>query len=163
MDNGHYMLTGNLSRYHHSAYDPDPISPLAHAGIVEVDADFDFVKACYFSNNTVAYYPTSNTRVTVRKDGTGVFSMLGDNTSAGVYVQFNDQQILNQRTLSYQGESVSMENPAIVSRDGGDLFIKHLISLTTGKGKMEFLNLHVGDTSSDCLGVKDNSNYIFPY
>lgn len=163
MDNGHYLLSGNLNRYYISNYDPDQTSPLAHAGIVEVDADFNFVKAWYFSNSTEAYYPNYVTRVTVRKDGTGVFSMLGNLTAAGVYVQFHDQQILNQRTLSYQNEGIFIDNAAIATGDGGDLIIKDLTDLTTLKGKIEFLSLHVPDTSSDCLGVKDYSNYIFPY
>jgi len=163
MDNGHYLLSGNLYRYYISIYDQNPGSPLAHAGIVEVDADFNFVKAWYFSNSTEAFYPGSNTRLTVRKDGSGLFSMLGNYTSAEVYVQFKAEQILSQRVLSYQGEGIVWENLSIQASDSSDLIIKHLRSGTPDKGKIEFLNLHLSDSSSVCLGQKDNSNFIYPY
>ena len=162
MDNGHYLLSGKLHRYYISIYDQDQTSPLAHAGVIEVDADFNFVKAWYFSNNMDAGYPTSNTRITLRKDGTGLFSML-NYTSAQVYVQFRDQQILSQRVLYYPQEGIVKENLSVETADGGDLIIKHLRNAVTDKGKIEFLTLHVSDSSSDCLGLKDNSTSIIPY
>ena len=163
MDNGHYLLSGKLYRYYISMYDPDQVSPLAHAGIVEVDGDFNFVKAWYFSNSTEAFYPGSNTRLTIRKDGSGLFSMFGNYTSAEVYVQFQADQLLTQRVLSYQNESIARENLSLQTSDNGDLIIKHLRSGITDKGKIEFLNLHLSDTSSNCLGLKDNANFIYPY
>ena len=163
MDNGHYLLSGNLYRYYISMYDQDQTSPLAHAGVVEVDADFNFVKAWYFSNNTEASYPGTNTRLTIRKDGSGLFSMFGNYTSAEVYVQFKFDQLLSQRVLSYQGESIAWENRSLQTADSGELIVKHLRSWTTDKGRIEFLNLHLSDKSSDCLGLKDSSNFIYPY
>jgi len=164
MNNGHYLISGPMFRYWYALN--DSLSPLDHAGVAEFDQNFNFVKAYYISNNYESNY--YNTRITTYNDGTGIFTMLKSISLSGysadaMYVQFRDGQIMKQRIRRYNGEGIPIENPALRQADGSDLMIKLLGDSATNINKIEFLNLHVSDTSSSCLGMDDNSNVIKSY
>lgn len=162
LNNGHYILPGKLFKYYH--WTGDGGQDLYHAGIEEFDAGGNFVKAYCFRNNIESNL--YNTRVQVNGDGTGLFSMfhyMSGYTGDVYYVQFTDGQILHQRKRHYLGEGMPVENSAIRLPDGSDLLVKLLGDTITNINKIEFLNLHLSDTSSACLGISDSSTYTQPY
>jgi gliding motility-associated-like protein len=161
LNNGHYVIPGKLFKYYHWA--GDTTQYLYHAGVEEFDANGNFVKAYCFRNNIESNL--YNTRLQVNGDGTGVFSMMSyiSGYSGDVYyVQFADGQILHQRKRHYP-YGMPNDNRALRLPDGSDLIVKLLGDSITNINKIEFLDLHLSDTSSACLGVTDSSTSIQPY
>lgn len=163
LDNGNYALVGKLYKYYRATWTIDT-ADLYHAGVVELDPLGNFVRAYCFRNPYESNY--YNTRVTVFKDGSGVFSMLhvlSGYTADAYYVQFKNGQILKQRRKHYLGEGMPLENAALRLADGSDLVVKLLGDSISNINKIEFLNLHISDTASNCLGWDDFGTYIEPY
>lgn len=161
LNNGHYALPGTLYKYYHFN---DNLPYLYHAGVQEFDATGNFVKAYSFRNNIESN--GYNTRIQVNPDGTGVFSMLryvASFTSDVYYVQFTDGQLSHQRVHHYINEGMPSENTAVQLPDGSDLIVKLLGDGSNGVNKVEFLNLHVSDSSSACLGITDSATFTEPY
>ena len=162
LNNGNYAIGGEMYRYYYALN--DSVSPLYHAGVAEINSNLDFVKGYCFSNRTESNF--YNTRITVFKDGSGVFSMLRYISGyAGdvYYIQFKDGQIVKQRKRSYFNEGMPNENHALKLTDRSDLMVKLLGDPVTNINKIEFLNLHISDTSSACLGVDDNTTVTKPF
>ena len=162
LDNGNYAITGRLYRFYYSLN--DSISPLYHTGVAEINGKGDFVRAYAFKNNHESNL--SNTHITINKDGSGVFSMLRYYTGYThdvYYVQFKDGQILKQRKKFYLGQGNATETDAIRLPDGSDLAVKLLGDTIDHINKIEFLKLHISDTSSNCTGVDDSTNFSEPY
>ncbi|MBC8034490.1 MAG: gliding motility-associated C-terminal domain-containing protein [Chitinophagaceae bacterium] len=164
LDNGNYALFGRLYRYYYALN--DSITPLHHVGVAEFDSNLEFVQATAYTNNVVSN--SYNTKISVFADGSGAYSMLkpipGWGDSADVYyIQFRNGQILRQRIREYRNEGLPLENEALRLRDGSDLFIKTIGDNITFRHKVEFLNLHLADTSSYCLGRDVVNNFAKPY
>lgn len=162
LNNGHYAIHGSLQRYFF--WPTGSTEPVYHVGVVELDADFNFVRAdAYRSDVESNGY---NTRVTVFPDGSGFYSMLryiSSYTADVYYIQFREGQILKQRKRYYFGEGMPGENTATRMTDGGDMIIKLLGDSINSVNKIEFLNLHISDTSSNCLGITTTNNFSTPY
>jgi gliding motility-associated-like protein len=161
LNNGNYGLTGKLFKFYRWGTDT---TDLYHGTVMEFDNDGNFKNAYAFRNNHESNL--QNTRISLNKDGSGVFSMLryfSGWTADVYYVQFKNGQITRQRVKHYVNEGMPLENSAIRVADGGDVFIKLLGDSVTNINKIEFLKLHTSDTSSACLGVDDRSTYIEPY
>lgn len=162
LNNGNYILSGELYGYYH-VYSGD-VTPLYHAGVAELDPNFNFIKA-YCIRNPVSNN-SNNTRVTVFPDGSGIFTMLNvysGYTADGYYTQFNNGVIQKSRKKFYSGQGMPSENEWQKLPDGGDLSIKLVGDSITNSAKIEFLKLHATDTSSACLGIDDNNTFTQPY
>lgn len=162
LDNGHYAIYGRQMRNFY--WPPGGSDSLYHVGVVEFDADFKFIRADSYQNNVESN--GFNTRVNVFPDGSGFYSMLNyisGYTADIYYIQFKEGQILKQRVRRYFGEGSPSENQAIRMPDGGDMVIKLLGDSINNFNKVEFLNLHLSDTSSNCLGFNTVNNYTTPY
>jgi gliding motility-associated-like protein len=162
LNNGNYALYG--PQYKNYRWGTTDTMDMYHAGVVELDPAGNFVQAYSFRN---PYASNSyNTKIQVFKDGSGVFSMLeifSGYTANVYYVQFKDGQILKQRRKYYLGEGMPNENAALRLGDGSDLIIKLLGDSISNINKIEFLNLHISDTASNCLGWDDFGTYTEPY
>lgn len=159
LNNGHYALSGKMYNYYLSVFDTS--TQLHHAGVLEIDQNFNFVKAWYIGNSVSSNY--YNTRISINQDGTGVFSMANvfSGYNADVYyIQFRDGQILKQRRKEYRNAGLPSENLSLRMNDGGDLVVKLVGDSITNHSSVEFLNLHLSDTGSACIGYDDNSSYI---
>ncbi|AEV99312.1 hypothetical protein Niako_2982 [Niastella koreensis GR20-10] len=162
LNNGNYALYGPQYKYYR--WGATDTADMYHAGVVELDPSGNFVQAYSFRN---PYSSNSyNTVIQVFKDGSGVFSMLegiSGYTANVYYVQFKNGQILKQRRRYYLGEGMPNENAALRLGDGSDLIIKLLGDSISNINKIEFLNLHISDTASNCLGWDDFGTYTEPY
>jgi hypothetical protein len=130
----------------------------------KLDANFNFVRAdAYRSDVESNGY---NMRITVYPDGSGFYSLMkyiSGYTADVHYIQFREGQIMKQRMKHYVGEGMPSENTAVRMPDGGDMIIKLLGDTINPYNKIEFLNLHISDTSSNCLGITTTNNFTSPY
>jgi gliding motility-associated-like protein len=161
LNNGHYALTGEQYGYNTASGDTE--SPY-HAGYIELDNNLNFVTAYSFRNNMPG--KSTNTMITVFPDGSGLFTMLqyvSSYTGLVYYVQFRGGEVLNQRVKLYSGKSVPNANPSLELNNGGVLEIKSLADSLKHNADLEFLKLHTSDSSSQCLGITDNSTFTEPF
>jgi gliding motility-associated-like protein len=160
LNNGNYVLSGEQYNYYHI---PGDTAPLYHAGLIQLDSKLNFLNAFSFRNNIESN--GYNTVISVFPDGTGLFTMLdyiSGYTSNVYYVQFKGSTILKQRIRHYT-EGIPNEHQALELNDGATLIIKQIGDSLLNTSKVEFLKLHISDTSSQCLGVDDHSTFIEPY
>lgn len=109
---------------------------------------------------------SSNTRTTVYPDGSGIFTMLqvfSGYSANGYYLQFKNGVLQKSRKKQYIGEGFPYENDMLKLPDGGDLSVKIAGDSISNSSAIEFLKLHITDTSSVCLGIDDNETFIQPY
>jgi gliding motility-associated-like protein len=162
LNNGNYVIAGD-------AYDGfsnwnwDGVTPKYQASFLEFDQNLNFVKA--FTIRSPVQNNGYNTKITIHPDGSGFFSMLeyfSGYTSNVYYMQFQDRYVLKERRRLYSGEGMPFENNSIKLTDGSDMVIKLLGDSAENKNKIEFLKLHVSDTSSNCLGYDHFQTFIQP-
>jgi gliding motility-associated-like protein len=162
LNNGHYVIYGRQYRYFR--WPVGNTDPLSHAGVLELDGNFNVVRADSYRNDVESN--SYNTRITVHRDGSGFFSMLrliSGYTADVYYVQFREGQIMKQRVRFYLGEGMPEETQATQMTDGGDMIVKILGDTINNINKIEFLHLHASDTSSNCLGIASINNFVTPY
>ena len=160
LDNGNYVLSGECYDDYPVNYDP-PTRPLNHAAVFELDRNLDFVQA--YSLKSQIQSNVYDTRLSVLADGSGLFTMREWSNPFNAnfyYVQFKNGFITRQRKRTYQNEGIAFETNAVRLKDGGDLLIRAIEDSLETESQVEFLKLHTSDTSSNCLGVDDNSTSI---
>lgn len=161
LNNGHYILSG--SSYGNFQYQWNGLTPFYQASVAEFDSNFNFIRAFNFSNFIEGN--SYNTRVTVAPDGSGIFTMLhyiSSYTANVYYIQFRDAQILKQRVINYK-LGLPKENDAMQISGGGTLLVRVAGDSSVNIGKIEFLKMHLSDTSSSCIGRTDLSTSLVPY
>lgn len=159
LDNGNYIVSGKSFGYW--SFNWDKITPLYHATVIEIDSALNFVRAYNFRSAIESN--SYNTRISVHPDGSGMLNYMQfiSGYTANIFmIQFKNGQILKQRKLFYSGMGMPDENKSIKTPDGGDLLVKLLGDSALKMGKIEFLKLHISDTSSACLGVDDYSTFV---
>lgn len=164
LENGNYIIKGSHYGYYRNPYDPGDTAALYHAGYVQFGTNLNFVNAYSFRNNTESN--NSNTKLSVFPDGSGLFTMLqyvSGYKAKVFYTQFKNNKILSQRIRYYDGEGIPIENSSLQLTDGGSLTVKLLGDSATNSAKVEFLKLHITDTSSQCLGIEDHSTFMQPF
>lgn len=164
LKNGNYILSGAQYNYYRNGYDLGDTLPLHHAGIIQFNQNIDFVNAFSFRNNIPGNL--SNTTVSMFPDGSGLFTMLqyiSGYTANVHYVQFKNSTITKQRIRHYSNEGIPIESQSLPLNDGGTIGIRTLGDSSDNLSKIEFLKLHVSDSSSDCLGIEDNSTFMSPF
>lgn len=162
LSNGNCILKGGAFNYYRNPYDPGDTLPLYLASVIEFKG-LNFENAFSFRNNAPSN--SSNTKVSVFPDGSGLFTMLNyiSPYSANVYyVHFKGSDILKQRIKNYNGEGIPYEPESLPIKDG-TLSIKLIGDSIGNSGKVEFLKLHLTDTSSQCLGTEDHSTFTTPF
>lgn len=162
LNNGNYVITGKCLG--NVQYQWDGITPFYQAAVAEFDSNFNFKRGYCFKNSVESN--SDNTRITMQPDGSGFFTMLDyiSGYTADVYsVQFKDGQILKQRKRHYIGEGIPIEPEVVRLPDGGDMIVRLLGDSISNIPKIEFLKMHLSDTSSACLGMNDNSTYLYNY
>lgn len=162
LQNGNYALSGKT--YGQYQYMYNGLTPLYQAAVLELDSNLNFVRAYAFKNHIESN--GYNSRVTVFPDGTALFSMLrfeSGYTADLYYVQTRDGQIVKQRRRHYSGEGIPYEPTAVRFGDGSDVIIRLLGDSASNSNKIEFLKMHLSDSSSLCIGVDDASTSIYPF
>jgi gliding motility-associated-like protein len=157
--NGNYAISGGC-------YDGYPTGlpttvPLHQAAVVELDQNFNFVRAFSFRNLYTSN--TYNPRVSIFPDGSGMFTMRWlNNGNAGevCYVQSKGGLITKQRKQQYIGESVPGMNRVARPVDGSDVMVDLSWDGVADNAKLHFLKLHTTDTSSTCLGIDDTATFV---
>ncbi len=139
---------------------------LYHAGIMELDENFNFKKSYGFKNRLESN--GSNTRLSLFNDGTGIFTMFDYNSSYTGESQvtiFKHDTIYNQRKRIHINEGLPYEPPYIRLNNGGYMNIKVMgdSTVTSDSCRIEYYRIHSADTASVCLGVKDTANQIWYY
>ena len=162
LENGNYAVSGGC--YGQFIYLPDGTKPFYQAAVAEFDSNLNFVRAYAFVN----YIQSNmyNTRVTVFPDGSSIFSMLhylSGYTTDVFYIQTRNAQIAKQRKVEYRGQGAPNEPPALRLPDGSDMITRMIGDSATNTSRIEYLKLHISDTSSTCLGADDTSTYIYPF
>ena len=158
--NGHYRVSGPTTGYFEFPTFTGTID-LFHAAIVELDENFNFVKAWGFKNRVRSN--GGNTRISLFPDGTGVFTMLdvvsGYTAEARVYL-FKDDQIYHQRNRKHFNEGIPYEPPYLQLADGGIFSAKMMgdstVPVSQGS-RIDYSRLHTSDTASLCMGLPDSS------
>lgn len=164
LTNGNYIISGAQYHYYRNSYDIADTLPLNHAGIIQFNQNIDFVNAFSVRNN--ARSNLSNTKVSIFPDGSGLFTMLNyiSGYTANVYfVQFKNDIITKQRIRYYSNGGIPNEMQSLPLNDGGTLGIRLLGDSSDNSSKLEFLKLHVSDSSSKCLGIEDYSTFFSPF
>lgn len=160
LNNGNYILSGrSFGTYRPN---PDNKTPLYHSSLLEFDSDFNPISAYNFKS----VVESSTSRITVQPDGSGLFSMQHyiSGYSSDVYVvQFKNGQILKQRKKEYRSEGTPWEPLATRLPDGGDMIARMLHDSVKSKINIEFIQYHVSDTTSSCIGYNDTSFSIYPF
>ena len=160
LNNGNYVLTGKT--YGNYIYPPGSTA-YYQASVVEFDNNLNFIKAYNFRNSIESN--SSNTVITTYPDGSSFFTMLHyiSGYTADVYsIQLSNGQIVRQR-MKHTTLGLPYEPQAIRAPDGGDLIMRLVGDTTDGVNKIEVMNLHTSDTASACLGINDNSTYLYPF
>jgi gliding motility-associated-like protein len=162
--NGHYLLSGPTNRYAEFPNYTGTID-LFHAGIIELDENFDFVKAYGFKNRIQSN--GYNTRISLFPDGTGVFTMLkvlGSYMGEAHISVFKNDQIYQQRKRIHNNEGLPDETAMLQMPDGGFLNIKVMGDSTARSGersRIDYYRMHSSDTPSLCLGLPDTTTQIW--
>lgn len=164
-DNGHFLLTGPTTRFWQwPVY--DSTIDLYHAAVVELDANLNYVKAYGFKNRIESN--GYNTRLSLKPDGTGLFTMMRYISSYKADVQFTlfkSDTIYHKRRRKYINEGLPYEPLSLPMENGGWLNIKTSGDSTqTGShARIDYTRLHSSDTASDCLGRPDPSTNLWHY
>ena len=164
LNNGHYRVSGPTTRYWEFPAYTGTVD-LYYAGIIELDENFNFVKAFGFKNRVDGN--NYNTKVSLFPDGSGVFTMLEvfSNYTAEAHVSlFKDDVIYHQRKRLHYNEGMPYEPPTLQLADGGLLSIKLMGDSTVpaeNGSRLDFYQMHTSDTASACLGLKDSANAIW--
>lgn len=162
--NGHYLLSGPTTGYwEYPAF--SGTKDLYHAGIIELDDNFNFVKAYGFKNRVESN--SYNTRISLNPDGTGVFTMFkfisGYKGEAHISL-FRNDLIYHQRKRIHTNEGIPNEPPTLRMPDGGFVNIK-LMGDSTKTGldgaRIDYYRMHTSDTASLCLGLKDSATSVW--
>lgn len=162
LDNGNCIVKGGSYGYYRNPYDPNDTLPLYQASVIQFNG-LDFENAFSFRNTVESN--DYNTKVSVFPDGSGLFTMLHyvtGYTARVHYVHFKGSTIIKQRIKTYSGEGIPYESESLPITDG-TLSIKLIGDSANNSGKVEFLKLHLADTSSECLGVADHSTFTTPF
>lgn len=164
LNNGDYALSGELLGQFTSNNGGN--IPSLQSGLALFNQSLNFKKAYAFVGKFSDDNSTVPNTITMFPDGSGILAMsrfVSAYNGNSYYVQFKDGQILKQRVLHYVGEGSPDADNVTELSDGGDLLIKILGDSANNLSKIEFLKLHISDTSSTCLGQNDTSTIIQPY
>ena len=163
-NNGHYLLSGPTTGYFEFPVFTGT-KDLFHAGIVELDANLNFVKAYGFKNRVQSN--SYNTKISLYPDGRGVFTMLDRissyNAEAHVSI-FQNDIIYHQRKRVHSNEGIPYEPKTLQLTDGGFLNVK-LMGDSTKMGvdgsRIDYYRMHTSDTASLCTGLPDSATAIW--
>lgn len=165
LNNGNYAISGECLGA--NPYTWNGTIPLYLAAMAQFDSNFNYVKAYCFRSRL--YDPNGNsTKTTIFPDGSGLFS-IEKYSYKPVYqmdnylIQFRDGQILKQRKKNYIEHAVPYDPQGIRLKDGGDLLIRQLSYYLSDTAYLEFYKMHISDTSSSCLGVENDSTFLYPF
>ena len=163
-NNGHYLLSGPTTGYFEYPIHTGTVD-LFHAGIIELDENFDFVKAYGFKNRIESN--SYNTKISLFPDGSGVFTMLKfiDSYSGDAHVSvFKNGQIYHQRKRLHYNEGLPYEPRSLQLPDGGSLNIKMMgdsTKLGIDGSRIDYYRMHSSDTASICMGIKDTATSLW--
>lgn len=164
LNNGHYRLCGPTTRYFQFPAFTGTID-LFHVGVIDLDANLNFVKAWGFKNRLEAN--GYNTKISLFPDGSGLFTMLDYVSSYNaetIICLFKDDQIYHQRKRIHANEGIPYEPASLQLADGGFLNIK-LMGDSTKTGaqgsRIDYYRIHTSDTASLCIGLKDSSTSVY--
>lgn len=163
LNNGHYRIPVYFYGYFESPTYTGTVD-MYHAGYVELDINFDFVRAIAFTNRLESNW--YGTRISLFPDGSGVFTMrapVSNYSGTANVVIFKDDKIYNQRARFHNNEIPYFEPFFIQIGNGNYLNIR---TITDGQSTgavsttMDFYRIHSGDNSSDCIGITDSSSQM---
>jgi len=164
LSNGHYMVGGRTTGFwEYPAF--TGTKDLYHAGVIELDQNFNFVKGYGFKNRVESN--GYNTRVSLFPDGSGVFTQLDYISSFNaetLIVTFLGDQIHHQRKRIHNNEGLPFEPPTLQRPDGGYLNIKNMGDSTLfiyDSVRIDYYRMHPSDTPSVCMGVEDASTSLW--
>ena len=164
LNNGHFLLSGPTTRFFEFPVYTGTID-LYHAAVIELDENFNYVKAYGFKNKIESN--GYNSRISAYPDGTGIFTMLkfiSGYTAETQICLFKNDTIYHKRKRLQQNEGIPYEPVSLQLSDGGSLNIKltgdSTVPATSGS-RIDYYRVHTADTSSACLGVPDSSTNIW--
>lgn len=162
LNNGHFRMSGPTTHYWEFPAYTGTVD-LYHAGIIELDENFNFVKAWGYKNRLESN--GYNTKISLYPDGSGVFTMLdyiSGFTAESQVCLFRDELIYHQRKRLNYNEGMPYEPFTQQLSDGGFLNVKVMgDSTAVNSSRIDYYRIHTSDTASACLGIKDSANSIW--
>lgn len=162
-ESGKFLLSGLTTLFTRIPGIPGP-EHLYHAELIELDENADFESSIVFKNKVES--APSLTRISLAKDGTGVFTMFeyqsGFMGKAHVSM-FKDGKIYHQRRREHINEGIPYEPPYVSIGNGGFVGIKVMGDSTktfADGARIDFYKMHSSDTLGACIGFADSATSL---